>query len=169
MYFFSSTLDPQLGAWEFYRLCTVSYLIPPGTTLDFTFLICSSCSLSPWYFTVFSYSFFLMWLSAGIVTPIITAAFCSLSTTTMNGWLVSSCLSVWNLKSHRSLAVLFPTPYGGVSHEDLGSFNPYLGYGFQWILSQLAFYILLQFAEFSPEHFWVFFAVVDFCLCESDA
>lgn len=30
---------------------------------------------------------------------------CSLSVTTMSGWFASSCLSVWNRKSHRILAL----------------------------------------------------------------
>lgn len=40
--------------------------ISTGTTLNFTFHICSACSFSPWYFSVCTCSLFLMLLSAGI-------------------------------------------------------------------------------------------------------
>lgn len=60
-----------------------SYLLPQppittGTTLAFTYCICSSCFFSPWYFL----TFFLVLLPAGIATSITTAIFCSFSTTT---------------------------------------------------------------------------------------
>lgn len=88
--------------------------ITTGTTLDFTFHICSSCSLSPWC------SFFILW-STGIATSITSALFCSLSSITVSGWLASSCLSVCNLKSRRTLVPLFSTTFDGVSHWDLGT------------------------------------------------
>lgn len=44
--------------------------ITSGTTLDFTFSSYSSCSSNPWYFLIFSCSFFLISLLAGIATSI---------------------------------------------------------------------------------------------------
>lgn len=61
--------------------------------------ICSSCVLSPWYASIFLWSFFVMFLSTGIVTSITSMVFCSLST-----WLVG-------IRSHRTLALLFSTTF----------------------------------------------------------
>lgn len=61
-----------------------------------------SCYFSPWYFSLFSCSVFLILLWAGIASPTTTALFCSLSTTTVSGWFSSSCLLLWILKSHRT-------------------------------------------------------------------
>lgn len=61
-----------------------------GTTLDFNLRICSSCSLRPWFFLIFSCSFSLKLLSVGIGTSISTVLFCYLSATTKSGWLASS-------------------------------------------------------------------------------
>ena len=71
---------------------------------------CSSCSFSPWYFSIFSGSFFLMLLSAGIETSITTGIFCPLSTSTVSGWLASSCLWVWKPEVPQDLSsvVLLP-------------------------------------------------------------
>lgn len=41
-------------------------------TSDFTFHICYSCSFSPWYLSIFLYSFFVVLLMAGITTTITT-------------------------------------------------------------------------------------------------
>lgn len=62
---------------------------------------------------------------ASQTTSLTAAVFCSLSSTTMCRWLVSSCLSVWNLKFDRILALLFTTAFGGISHWDLGTLSPY--------------------------------------------
>ena len=61
--------------------------ITTETTLTFTFHVLSSSSFSPWYFSSFSYSFFLMLLSLGTAMSITTASLFSLSLKTM------SCLS----------------------------------------------------------------------------
>lgn len=80
-----------------------------GTTLPFGFHFCSSFFSSSWYFSVL--------LSAGIVTSMITAVLCSLITTTLSGWVASNCLSgTWS--PHRTLALLFSTSFGSVSHQD---------------------------------------------------
>ncbi|TWW56342.1 Plexin-A1 [Takifugu flavidus] len=86
--------------------------------------ICWNHLLSPWYFSSFSCSFFLMLLLLGIATSIITVFRC-LSTTTMSGWLATTILSVWIWKSHRILACLFSSTFGGVSHLDPGTSSPY--------------------------------------------
>ncbi|KAI3354393.1 hypothetical protein L3Q82_018913, partial [Scortum barcoo] len=93
--------------------------ITRGITDVFTPHILSNCSLSPWYFSSFSCSFFLMLLS--FTTSISTALFCYLSTTTMSGWFIITCLSVCIWKSHRILARPFSTTFGDVSHFDLGT------------------------------------------------
>ena len=76
---------------------------------------------TPWYFSIFLCSFFQMLLSSGIATTTITAFFCCQSITTTSGWLVSSSLSAWSLKSHRTLALVFSSRFGGVSHRDMGT------------------------------------------------
>lgn len=48
------------------------------------------------YFSVFSFSFFLILLSTGISTSISTALVCFLSNTDICSWFASSCLCVWN-------------------------------------------------------------------------
>lgn len=88
------------------------------TLLSSSALVVLSASGTSWM--NFSGSF-LMLLSAGIVTSITAAVFFSLSTTTMSGSFVSNCLSVLKLNSHRILAPLFSTTFGGVSHQDLGT------------------------------------------------
>lgn len=54
-----------------------------GTTLDFFFYFQSPC-FSPWFFSLFQCSFFLMSLATGMATSIITAVLCFLSTTTLS-------------------------------------------------------------------------------------
>uniref|UniRef100_A0A3P9CAH7 Taste receptor type 1 member 3 n=1 Tax=Maylandia zebra TaxID=106582 RepID=A0A3P9CAH7_9CICH len=99
--------------------------ITTGTTVTFTLHILSSFSLSPWYFSSFSCSFFLILLSFGTATLITTAVFFCLSTTTMSGWLATTILSVCIWKSHRILARSFSTTLGGISHFDLGTSRLY--------------------------------------------
>uniref|UniRef100_A0A669AZ21 mitogen-activated protein kinase kinase kinase n=1 Tax=Oreochromis niloticus TaxID=8128 RepID=A0A669AZ21_ORENI len=99
--------------------------ITTGTTVTFTLHILSSSSLSPWYFSSFSCSFFLMLLSFGTATSITTAVFFCLSTTTMSGWLATTILSVCIWKSHRILARSFSITLGGISHFDLGTSRLY--------------------------------------------
>lgn len=53
----------------------------------------------------------MLLLSLGIASSVAAALFCSLSTTTMTGWLANSCLTVRNLKSLRMLALLFSTNF----------------------------------------------------------
>lgn len=62
---------------------------------------------------------------ASQTTSLTAAVFCSVSSTAMCRWLVSSCLSVWNLKFDRILALLFTTAFGCISHWDLGTSSPY--------------------------------------------
>lgn len=45
-----------------------------------------------------------------------------MSTTTMSGWLGSSCLSLWNSPT----ALVFSATFGGVSHQDLESSSSYV-------------------------------------------
>lgn len=47
-----------------------------------------------------------------------------MSATAVSAWLASSCLSVWNLKSHRIFALLFSTTVSGVSLRDSETSNP---------------------------------------------
>lgn len=54
------SLDFWCCAWN--HLGVTAPNTPIGTTLDFPFQILSSCSCNPWYFSVFSCSFFLMLL-----------------------------------------------------------------------------------------------------------
>lgn len=58
------------------------------------------------YFSVFSFSFFLILLSTGISTSISTALICFLSNTDICSWFASSCLCVWNWNSQRILALV---------------------------------------------------------------
>ena len=71
--------------------------------------ICTSCFCIPWYFSVFSFFFYLMFLIVGMAISITTAIFWSLSTTTMTDWITRSCLSVWSLMPHRISEDLKPT------------------------------------------------------------
>lgn len=40
------------------------------------------------------------------------------------GWPAAVCLSVWNMKSQRTLALLFSATFKGVSYWELGTSNP---------------------------------------------
>ncbi|KAJ0006419.1 hypothetical protein NQD34_013692 [Periophthalmus magnuspinnatus] len=95
-----------------------------GTTDTFSFQAFSSSSLSPWYFSSFSSSFFLMFPSLDTAMSTTTALLCCLATTTMSGWFTITILSVCIWKSHRILARSFSTTFGGVSHLDLGASSP---------------------------------------------
>ncbi|TWW68189.1 hypothetical protein D4764_02G0012300 [Takifugu flavidus] len=67
----------------------------------------------------------LLFLLPDVATSITTTVFWCLSTTTMSGWLATTILSVWIWKSHRILACLFSTTFGGVSHLVRGTSSPY--------------------------------------------
>ena len=68
---------------------------------------------------------FISLVVASSSTSTLSVFFWCLSITTVSGWLASSCLSVWNLKSHRTLALVFSTTFSGVYHQDLGTSNPH--------------------------------------------
>lgn len=55
----------------------------------------------------------------GIDTSITTVQFCSLSASVMCGYFVTGNFLVWNLKSHRIIALLFSAIAGGVFYQDL--------------------------------------------------
>ncbi len=114
-----SSHSPSLG------VTALRALITTGTTVAFTPHIFFSSSCSPWYFSSFLCSFFLMLLSLGIATSITTAFFRCLSTTTMSSWLATTILSVWIWNSHRIFAQSFSTIFGGVFHLDLRTSSPY--------------------------------------------
>lgn len=79
---------------------------------------------------------------ARIATSITAALFYSLSAT-MSGWLASSCLTIWNLRSHRILALLFSTTVGHRDHCDEGTFSDDLEHTFLDTFPTTQFCLLL--------------------------
>lgn len=85
-----------------------------GTTLDFTFSSSFSCSSNPWYFLIFSCSFFLISLLAGIAT--------SITTFSCWAWLLRRlrrlvCVATtWNLTIY--LFIYFPSNFYLVMSRD---------------------------------------------------
>lgn len=68
-------------------------------------------SFNTWYFSNFSYFFFLIFLSARIVISITSADFWFLFITTISAWLASTCLFGWKT-FHRIFILLFSRFYG---------------------------------------------------------
>lgn len=54
--------------------------------------------------------------------------------TTISGWITSISLYVCKWKSHRPLAMLFSTNFGGVSHWELGTPSPYVAQMFLYTI-----------------------------------
>lgn len=91
-----------------------------GPTLwSSTLHICSTCSLNPFHSSPLFPDIALSWECQIYYHHHL---FFSLSITSASGWLVSSCLSVRNLRSH-IWALLFSPTFTGVSHWDLGRSN----------------------------------------------
>lgn len=74
------------------------------------------------------------------IYSITTTFFCSLSTTTMSGWLAIIGLSVWIWKSHRVLALTLSVTLNRVSHMDCRTSSPFTAQNIQteysWTLFQ---------------------------------
>lgn len=49
--------------------------------------------------------------------------------------LSSNCLSVWSSKSSSTLALMFPTTFGGVSYQELGTSSPHVAQIFPHTIS----------------------------------
>lgn len=117
--FWTKTLDVVTGiCWSYFS--SFRFIAPiaiiTGTTLDFTFQICSSYSFSSWYFSVFLCYFFLILLSA---TSIRTSVFFCLSATTIT-WFVSQQLVCLEIEDPQEF-----TPFVLLWHRDLGTSTPY--------------------------------------------
>lgn len=131
-------------------------------------------SFSPWCFCLFLCSFFLMLLSTEIATSVTAAVFCSLSTITMCVWLTSSCLFVWNLKSYSTLALVSPTTFSVISHQELKTSNSHVSHIFLYTIRLSVYHLSLHITScymlldslqgtFAQAKTWVFLAVVDSC------
>ena len=67
------------------------------------------------------------------------------------------CLSVWDLKSQRSLALLFSTTCGGKSHQDLGTSGRVRGLVLPWwfpFLLLICMYIYIYIWYCSGKIYW---------------
>lgn len=88
---FLGSAEATRPAWG---ITAPSALIITETTVALSHHISWSSSLSPWYFLIFSCSFFLMLQLPGIATSVATAVLLCLSTNTISGWFNITSLSV---------------------------------------------------------------------------